>query len=282
MLKNKALEALYHMYLTYLTKPRLSNTELHRLHSPYKAAITTSYLLKKAREEFIFVGPFIYCNSGITVDFVHDSDDPLTLLDQAKKDPAVTRAVTLYGEYAFLCFKKGATFLTYAEVISPTLHSDFRMADIELTEKGSLPVDPYPRCWDELDWKIYHLMRNPNISYPKVSAQLGREVTWKTVATRYKKIVESCKVMMGFFPHGMNFYSQTFLTFKTGYEVNLREELQKLDRTSYLYKIKDTILLNLFLDNTAELNIFVKLRKEGLIYDLKVSIPVSFWTPFSI
>ena len=282
MLKKRALEALYHMYLHYIEEPRISDTKLHRLHSPYKILATTSNLLKKAREKFILIGPFIYCNSGISVELICDSDDPLALLDQAKKDPAVTRAVTLCGEYSFLCFRRGATILTYAEAISPTYNSDFKIEDIQLTDKGFLPVDPYPRCWDELDWKIYHLMRNPLVSYPKVSAQLRSEVTWKTVATRYEKIMKSCKPWIGFFPEGMNHYSQTFLTFKTAYEVSLREELHNLDRTSYLYKSGDTILLNLFLDNTAEHYIFVKFKKEGLIHDLKVSIPVSFWTPFSI
>ncbi len=174
--------------------------------------------------------------------------------------------------------------MQYAEAIKPTLNTGFRIEDMELKEKGKLPIDPYPHCWDELDWEIYYLMRNPRISFAKVSGKLksaGKfNVTWKTIETRYKKILNDCKVWISFFPDKYESYSQTLLTFRTDYETDLRRNLQKLDRTTFLYKVRDIIMLNLFLDNNIEHRIFLKLKKEGLIYDLHVSIPLHFRNPF--
>jgi len=72
------------------------------------------------------------------------------------------------------------------------------------------------------------------------------------------------------------------LTLKTEYEQDIRKELQKLDRTTYIYKMGKTILLNLFLDNNIDHRVFVELKKKGLIRDLHVSMPVHFWTPLPI
>ena len=287
MVKGKRLETLYLFYLKYSDNPRIKNNKLHRIQNIYKAERSTGLFINDALDKKIIISPIIYCNSGIDVEikFQNEVEDPIGHLELCKNDPAVTRAVALFGEHSFLCFRKGASILTYAEAIKPTLNSTFKLKDMELKEKGSLPIDPYPHCWDELDWKVYHLMRNPKVSFSKISGKLkseGFDVTWKTVENRYKRIVNDCKVMTAFFPRGMDNYSQTFLTFNTDYETSLREELQKLDRTTYLYKISNTILLNLFLDNNIEHRIFVVLKKKGLIRDLHVSMPVHFWTPLPI
>jgi hypothetical protein len=288
MVKNNHLESLYLFYLKFIEYPRIKYSKLHELQNIYKAKRSTGLFVRDALDKRIITSPIIYCNSGIDVEikFQNEIEDPIGYIDSVKNDPAVTRAVALFGEHSFLCFKKGASILTFAEAVTPTLNSDFKLEDIELKEKGSLPVDPYPRCWDDLDWKIYDLMRNPRVSFPKISGKLKSEgefdFTWKTVATRYEKIMNDCKVLVAFFPKGMNNYSQTFVTLKTDYEQNLRKELQKLDRTTYLYKIGDTILLNLFLDNNIEHRVFVELKKKGLIRDLHVSIPVHFWTLFPV
>jgi hypothetical protein len=281
-------EAFYLFYSKYMENPRISTSEFHRLQTVYKAENSTTNLLKEALDKKIIVGPFIYCNSGITVE-IKDSnevEDPIDLLESCKGDPAVMRAVALLGEHSFICFRKGASLLTYAEAISPTLHSTFSIENVELNEKGTLPKDEYPRCWDNLDWETYHLMRNPRISFAKASGKMKKEgklnVTWKTIATHYEKIINDCKTWIAFFPRGMKDYSQTFLSFKTEYETDLRKELQKLDRTTYLYKVGETIFLNLFLDNNIQHRVFMTLKKKGLIRDLHVSIPLYFWTPFPI
>lgn len=286
MVKLPPAEVLFQFFLEYAKNPRVRTSILHDLHSLYKSKKTTALLLKGIKEKQIIVGPFIYCNLGIEVEikFQNEVEDPIGLLDECKNDPEVTRAVALCGEHSFICFRKGASLLTYAEAIRPTLNSGFKIGDMELKEKKKLPVDPYPHGWDELDWEIYHMMRNPRISFAKVSGKLksaGKsDVTWKTIETRYKRVLNDCKIWISFFPNGYENYSQTFLTFKTEYETEIRRNLQNLDRTTFLYKIGDIIMLNLFLDNNIEHRIFLKLKKEGLIHDLHVSIPLHFRNPF--
>jgi hypothetical protein len=288
VIKKAKTEVLHLLYSELNINPKIDDSKLHKKQSMYKARRSTAKLLAEAMEDKIIVGPFLYCNSGTTVDIFYtgDIEDPVEYLDVCRKNPLVTRAVILLGEHSFLCFKKGASILTYAEAIRPTLNSSFSLDDIRLTEKGKLPVDPYPHGWDDLDWEIYHRMRYPRVAFSHISQQLRKDgmydVTYKTVETRYKNLVNDCKIMAAFFPRGMDSYSQTFLAFQTDYEENLRLELQKLDRSSYIYKIGDTILLNLFLDNNIEHRIFVDLKKKEKIRDLHVSMPVYFWTPFPV
>lgn len=212
MVKSEHLETLYRFYLKYIENPRIKNSELHEIQNIYKAERSTGLLVKDALDKKVIVGPVIYCNCGIDVElkFQNEIEDPIGYLNICRNDPAVTRAVALFGEHSFVCFKKGASLLIYAEAVKPTLNSTFKLDDMELREKGSLPTDLYPRLWDELDWKIYHLMRDPKISFSRVSGTLkseGIQVTWKTVENRFKKIMNSCKVWLSFFPRGMDNYS---------------------------------------------------------------------------
>jgi hypothetical protein len=277
MVKFDKTEVLYRFMEEYLRNARTKATVLHEKHSPYKNYSSTANFLRESFDKKIILKPIIYCNSGLEVELLSNLDDPFTYLEECKKDKSITKIVTLCGEYSILYFKKGATLLTYSEAIKPTLYSDFSICDIDLNEKGELKVDPSPKGWDELDWRVYDLMRDPDVSYPTVSAQLndeGFDVTWKTISNRYNKIADFCKVNIGFFPEGRDSYSETFLTFKTEFEIDLRNELKRLDRTSYLYKYGDVIMLNLFLDSNKEHYYFMELQKEGKIKDLKVSIPI--------
>ena len=79
-----------------------------------------------------------------------------------------------------------------------------------------------------------------------------------------------------FFPKSIKNYQQCFALFKTDYEVGLRNELKKLDRTTIIYKFDDKILLHLFLDELLQILTFFKLKREGMIHDLHVSIPI-YW-----
>ena len=115
-------------------------------------------------------------------------------------------------------------------------------------------------------------MRDPTVSYWEVSQSL--EGSWQTVKRHYKKILKDCKVWAAFYPHGYRYYSQALLTFKTEYEVGLREELSMLDRSSFLFKFDNTLILHLFYDNSIQHYAFSRLKKEGKIHDLHVSIPV--------
>jgi len=285
---NERTELLYLFHLKFIENPRIKYSQLHRLQTFYKAENSTIELIHAAFNRKIILSPILYCNSGIDVELrlKDEIEDQIGHLESLRNNPDVTRAVALFGEHSFLCFRKGASILKYAEAVKPTMNSSFKIKDLELKQKGKLPSDPYPRGWDELDWKIYDLMRDPRIPFPKISGHLQAEdefsVSWKTVSAHYEKIVKDCKSWVGFFPRGMDNYSQTFLTFRTDYEKDLRNELQKLDRSTYIYKMGKMIILNLFLDNNIDHRVFVELKKKGLIHDLRVSMPVHFWTPLPI
>ena len=269
-------EVLYHFYSFYQEKARVKDSQLHNLQDIYKNIASTTKLIKYAKKRKIITGPSIFCNSGIEVDLLSDVEDAYLLFLKLRHDPSVTSLWTFLGQHSLLIFRIGASTLKYAEAIVPTYPSRFQVHHIKLEEKGQLPQDQYPMNWDDLDWEVYNLMRDPNVSLPKVAGKL--DVSWKTVKERFYRLLDDCKVWTEFYPKGKSAYSPTFLSFKTDYEISLRDQLQKLDRTSILFKVDETILLNLYLRNNLELYSFLKLRKKGLIRELKASIPVRYWS----
>ena len=279
MMKVRDLQTIYAFMTQYITNPRTPVYHLHKTSSHFSAKKSTEKLLKRARQNEVLKGPRIYCNSGLDVELhmTNEVDDVYELFIEKTNDQIVRYAVAFCGEHAVLVFKRGACVLQYAEAVVPSFPAKKTILEIKLTEAGKLEPDPFPHNWDELDWKVYYHMKNPLISYPKVAEALG--VTWQTVRNRYKRIVKNCKTWISFFPRGYGNYSQTFLTFKTDYEVGLRKELQKLDRTTYLYKFGDTIIVNLFYELSIEHYAFSKLEKEGLIRDLSASIPIEWHKP---
>ena len=282
------LETLYKCACALSVDPRISIRKLHENYSHYSNRDATTKLLKRSFELETIVGPYIYCNSGLSVKICTRSEvcDPIGTLQACKKDLSITRAIALFGEYSFISFKRGEADLNYAEVVKPAFEKNLMLENIKLVKKGKLPSDPFPQDWDDLDWQIYHLMRNPRVSFAKVSGIIKQgkkfDVSWKTIEIRFKNLLKDCKVFVSFFPRGLSSYSQTFLTFTTDFENDLKRELENLDRSTYLYRVKDTILLNLFLDNNIHHRIFVDFEKKGLIQDLHVSIPLYWWRPLPL
>lgn len=276
MLKTTKRGVLYRFFSIYQNEARVKISRLHNLQNEYKNRASTSKLTAYGREKEIIIGPSIFCNAGVEVDLLKNVEDAYLLFLKLKKDSSVTSLVTFLGEHSLLIFRVGASTLKYAEAVVPTYPSKFRIHQIKLIEKGLLPLDPYPSNWDRLDWEIYNLMRDPNISFPKVAGEVG--VTWKTVKEHFYKLLGDCKIWTEFFPKGKPSYFQVFLTFKTDFEVNLRDQLQKLNRTSILYKVGETILLTLYLNSNLELYSFLMLEKKGLIRDLEASIPIRHWS----
>jgi hypothetical protein len=175
------------------------------------------------------------------------------------------------------CFKKGDRIVQYAEAIFPTYPAKKTINDIQLDKKGKLPNDAYPEKWDELDWNVFKAMRDPFTSYVTAGGRL--EVSWHTVKNRFEKIIKDCKTWIVFLPMGYIFYKQVYLLFETDYEVNFINELQKLDRTSIIYKFNDKILLHLFLDELLDVQIFYKLKRKRMIHNLYVSVPIGWYSP---
>jgi len=277
MLNLGQLETAYAFVGAYSMNPRISTRELHRKHSHYSNRDSTTRFLKRLRNDEIIIGPRIYCNTGIDVILLEGVPVSLSYFDEQKKDPSITYAVSFLGSHSFMCFKKGTRTLKYAEAIMPSFPAKTSIDKMTLTEIGKLPIDPFPNRWDDLDLKVFQLMIDPLVSFQKVGTELG--VSWHTAKNRFEKILNDCKTWIAFFPRGYDNYIQTFLTFRTEYEISLRKELQKLDRTNYLYKFDNTIILNLFSDKITDHYTFRKWEKMELIRDLKVSIPVEWHKP---
>jgi len=290
MLPLGRLEKLYLFYSQRLKDPRYSVNMFHRKHRPFRSKDSTARLVKEGYEKNIIMGPFLYCNHGICVEIFKDERNPLKEMEKLKKDPSTFRVIALCGDHSLVVFSKGPSILKYTEVIkpcSPGKKTDFTFNNMEpiISEnKGILPSDPYPHGWDEFDWKVYEIMGDAvQTPFLQVGEALG--VSWKTASNHYKKILESCKVLCCFFPFGYSGYSHLLFTFETEYEVGIRKMLTFLDRTSYLYKFDNKLMVILFLDNLEIVNEtpkkFLKLEEIGLIHHFNASIPVENWTKFN-
>jgi len=258
--------------------PRTSVRELHRQYSHYKRRRSTSDLLHNAREDRIILGPKMWCNSGCDLEIFENVDDPLFLLDVLKKRKEITYVTALIGNPPVICFKDGGNMLKYAEAIIPTFPAKKTVKDISLEKKGLLKEDEYPHNWNDTDWSVFYNMRDPSVSF--VAAGQKLDISWHTVKDHYEKVLQDCKVWISFFPEGYRSYQQSYVFFKTEYEVGLREELGKLDRSTFIYKFEDKILLHLFLDELLDNRVFYDLKRKGKVHDLHVTVPLGWYSAY--
>ena len=267
-------------------EPRLSYSEFHRRYNPYSRKQSTIKLLNKAYSRTVITGPFIYCNRGIEVTLIKDERSPLKMLKEKKHDNETNYAIALSGDWSLISFKYGASTLEHTCTVIPASLSSTQVEveDLMFYEEGKLEPDPYPHGWDELDWSIYELLDYPReVSYLEVGKKLG--VSWKTVQYRFKKMLTQCKTLSCFFPFGYSGYNKLFVTFRTKYEVGLVKALRKLDRTTYLWKSRDTIILSLFfppepMSYNRGVERLKELEERGVIHDLHVSIPIRWYNVF--
>jgi hypothetical protein len=281
MLTVTQLQTVYAFVSSYSREMRMPLKTFHREHSPYKAYKSTNDTLEKARAAQILIGPYTYTNTGTDVHLFPETEDHSLTFERWESlriDPSVTYAVLFTGAHSLLIFKNGASVLTFADAVLPSFPSKKKLEDINPKEKGKLSPDPYPHGWIELDWKVFHEMRNPSLSFPRVAEKLN--VTWQTVRNHFEKVIQCCKPWMSFFPEGLSNYFHVFLTFETDYEAGIYNELRKLDRTSFVYKFEKTMALFLYTQDTLEHSVFLDLEREGIIHDLDVSIPVRWYKPW--
>lgn len=278
------LEILLNFCTRVSEEPRLSYKEFHKKYSPYRRLKSTNDLLNRAYENIVISGPFLFANIGIEVNLECSDENPKELLRRAKNEGKITWGIAMRGDWSLITFSYGASTLQYGTTIVPERLSNYRLEDIEISEKGKLQHDPYPHGWDELDWKIFHEMR---VIREKTYIELSREfnVAYKTIRSRFTKILEQCKIMTCFFPLGYRGYQYVFFTFKTEYETGFLKALRKLDRTSYLYKYRDMIILIAFVLPKAlafnkGIDRFKELEEIGIIRDLSVSIPREWHNTF--
>jgi len=274
MLNLDQLKTLFSFVVAYSHNPRISTRSLHENYSHYVNRESTIKLLNFAKTNEIIIGPRIWCNSGCDIEIYENIDDPLLLLNELEKRPEVTYVTALIGYPSVICFKNGASILKYAEPIIPSYLARKNISEISLDIEGELPSDEYPHGWDEVDWDVYRNMRNPSLSFVKIGKKLG--LPWYVVKAHFEKIIQDCKVWICLYPRGYGSYQQSYVFLKTKYELGLREELKKLDRTTIIYKFGDTIILHLFLDELLQNTVFYDLKRKGKIHDLHVSVPLGW------
>lgn len=274
----KDSEAAYDLLRFYRKNVRIKERTLRNEISPYNSYSATKEMVRRIRKNEILFGPRLWINSGFVVEIQKNSrKSSLELFEKYKNDPQVTYLIALMGSYSVLAFKKGASILKSAVCVYPSYPAQKSIPEIELSEKGCFERDEYPN-WDELDWKVFHSMRDPTRSFGKVGGEL--KVSWATVRARFQKILKDCKIWVSFFPKGYRFYSDAVLTFKTEYEIDLKNELEKIDRTSFIYKFNDTIILFLHYETFEDIKTFELLKKKKKIRDLHFSAPIAWHDRF--
>ncbi len=281
MIKPGKLYALYQFYLSLVDDPRTDFSDFHKTKSPYRSKDGTYNFLNKAFAENVIVGPFLWCNYGFSVSLVKKSINPLKVIRKLKEEesPSITHAIALSGDYSLLQITRGGNQLSYAEAIKPSFPAQMSLENLSFSKKGVLPKDPSPGSWNEMDWKVFHAMRNPRISFVEAGRRVG--TSWITVKRHYDKIVNECKSFTAFFPKGYDNYESLLVTFKTKYEIGMKESLEKVDRSSYLWKFDDMIILILFVDDyNRTVNRFTELEENGMIHKLRASIPIRYYEPY--
>lgn len=167
--------------------------------------------------------------------------------------------------------------LEFTNTPLPSYPALCKIENIHFEEKGVLPRDKYPHGWNENDWMVYNAMREPRKkTYRELEKELG--LSMFTIRKSYLEILKQCKTLVCFFPYSFEGYQYVLLTFKTKYEIGVEKALSRLDRTTYLYKYGELIILHLQVDPGAqEYNRatarFGELEEMGIIHDLRVSVP---------
>lgn len=271
------LKIIYDFGRELLTTPRIPVATFHRTYKPYRRRKTTTDLIKDAFNDIILFGPILFCNNNLELSLIKKDEIPFDLYEEKKKDLKTATVTVMSGDWSLLWIHKGASTLKYVNVTYPTYPGTMSLENLIFDEKGKIESDPYPHCWDDLDWKIYDEMRKVREkSLVKVGEKLG--YSWKTIGKRLNMLSKQCKIFLSFFPFGYFLYNDVLLTFETEFEVGLEKALQKIDRTTFLWKFENLILLMLHIapyeSQKKVLNRFAEFQEMGLIHHLKVSIPI--------
>ncbi len=283
MVKSGTSYALYQFAQILRTNPRFERLKFHRSLSPYSTKDASYNLVNEAFENNVIVGPFLYCNYGFTVQIIRSDTNPLKILKKLEDnhDTSVTHAIALSGDDKLMLIKKGGNQLTYADAPEPSFVPEMNLNEFTFSKIGKLKRDPFPENWNLMDWKTFHAMRNPRKSFVEIGRKIG--ATWATARRHYLRILEDCKSVTAFYPKGYSGYNRVFITFNTKYELGVKESLEKLDRSSYLWKFDDTLILILFVDDyNGTCERFNVLEEIGMIHDLRVSIPIRYYMPPTI
>lgn len=213
-------------------------------------------------------------------------DNPRKFFEECRKDKKTTFGILSHGHWPILVCKRGANTLQFHDSILPNrgIISDEKIKDIFFEEKGILPNDLYPHKWFEEHWKTYHCMESPrNTKFSEAGKILG--VSRVRAREYFLDVLKQCKIIMNFFPLGSDAYSPLLVTFKTDYETGIVKGLKKLNRTTYLYKAYNTMILIIGTTPMPRTqnhltDKFEILEEKGYIRNLHVCTPIDWINAF--
>lgn len=271
------LEIAYEYVRYCIDTKDVRHLRFHNTYKPFRRKQSTFKVLNKALAEKVIIPPRLFCIQNVKAELLEHRDTLLVeQFERARDSEDTYYAVLLLGSHSLLSFSKteSETNLKYAGCTFPTYPSQKKIGEINpcLHKAGTLPVMKPPSNWSSFDWEVYIRRNDPLVSSVKLGKALG--VSHRTVLDCYHRILEDCIIWIPFFPLGYKNYTQFSLSFKTDYEVGFVEELRKIDRSSYIYKIDDTLLLNLFFEKHLEVDSILGLEKRGIIHGLRVSSPI--------
>jgi len=271
------LEMIYD-YVRYCIETKdVKHLRFHKAYKPFSRKQSTFKVLNRALVEQVILAPRIFCIRKTKVKLLGHRD--FLLVDQFEKEKRLEDTyyvVLLLGSHSLLSFSKGEseTNLKFAQCTFPKYPSKKKISEInpEIHKPGKLPLMKPPPNWSAFDWKVYTERNDPLRSSVEVGEIL--KVSYGTVLNTYKRILQDCTIWIPFFPLGYDNYVKFLVSFKTDFEVGFVEELKKINRSSYIYKIDDTILLTLFFEKQLEIDSILTLEKKGIIHGLRVSSPL--------
>lgn len=276
-MKEHHLEIVYN-YVRYCIETKdVRHLRFHKIYKPYSRKQSTFNVLNKALSEQVILPPRIFCIQNVKVKLLEHRDSLLVNQFEREKELEDTYyVVLLLGSHSLLSFSKSKTEtnLKFAQCTFPKYPSKKKISELdpEIHKPGKLPVMKPPSNWRTFDWKVFNERRDPLRSSVEVGSIL--KVSYGTVLNSYNRIIQDCTIWIPFFPLGYEKYLRVLISFKTDYEVGFAEELKKIDRSSYIYKIDDTILLTLFFEKHLEVDSILDLERKGIIHDLRVSSPL--------
>jgi len=259
--------------------PKVHISRIQKVFTSYARRKSVSDMIHKAYEKKVISGPFLFTNCGIEVSLINDVDNPTEFFENCKKDKKTTLVVVSHGYWPIFLCKIGANTLQYHESILPFNGriSEKKIEKIFYEQKDELPIDPFPHGWFEKHWEVYYCFRSPRLMTFRKAGEILK-MDWSSVRDYYIEILNQCKVITTFFPLGREAYSPLLVTFKTLYENGIVNGLKTLNRTTYLYKTDNTLILLIGIGTVPrEQNLitkkFQRLEEMGLISDLHISTP---------
>lgn len=254
----------------------------HNKYTPFSRKQSTFNVLNKAMKEQVIFPPRLFCIRKVeAVLMKHRETLLVSQFEETKRSEDTEYAILLLGSHSLFYFKSddSQSNLKYANCIFPTYPSQKRIGEIDPCshERGKLPTMETPN-WSPFDWEVFNRRRDPLASSVRIGEALG--VSHKKILDSYYRILPDCIIWIPFFPLGYENYTPYFISFKTDYEIGFIEELRKIDHSTYVYKVNDTLILNLFFEKRLEIDSILNLEKNGVIHNLGVSSPVWHHTKY--